>query len=104
VAQGSGPSVCQRAVGEHPLPDYGSVGFVNRRVRLPASEGDPHAGWLWGLGGQIPRLPNWASALNPSWKATVPCGICPSKDSAKKTSCGTPSCTSPGMVLNPNSL
>jgi hypothetical protein len=33
VAQGSGSSVCQRAVGKHPLPDYGSVGSVNRPVR-----------------------------------------------------------------------
>jgi hypothetical protein len=46
----------------------------------------------------------WPSALNPSWKATVPCGVCPSKDRAKKTSCGAPSCISPGMFLNPNFL
>jgi hypothetical protein len=26
-------SVCQRAVGEYPLPDYGPVGSVNRLVR-----------------------------------------------------------------------
>src|SRR4030042_1011054 len=44
----------------------------------------------------------WPSALNPSWKATVPCGVCPSKDRAKKTSCGTPLCTSPDIFLNPN--
>jgi len=29
---------------EDPLPDYGSVGSVNRPVRSPASGGDPHAG------------------------------------------------------------
>jgi hypothetical protein len=46
----------------------------------------------------------WPSALNPSWKATVPCGVFPSKDKAKKTSCGTPSCTSPDMFSNPNFL
>ena len=51
-----------------------------------------------------PAPPGWPSALNPSWKATVPCGVCPSKDSAKKTSGGTPSCTSPDMFLNPNFL
>ena len=51
-----------------------------------------------------PAPSGWPSALNPSWKATVPCGVCPSKDRAKKTSCGTPSCTSPGMFLNPNFL
>jgi len=46
----------------------------------------------------------WPSALNPSWKATAPCGECPSNDSAKKTSCGTPSSTSPGMFMKPNFL
>jgi len=46
----------------------------------------------------------WPSALNPSWKVTVPCGVCPSKGRAKKTSGGTPSCTSPGRFLNPNFL
>ena len=33
VAQGKGSRVCQRAVGEYPLPDYGPVGSVNRPVR-----------------------------------------------------------------------
>ena len=33
MAQGSGSSVCQRAVGDHSLPDYGPVGSVNRLVR-----------------------------------------------------------------------
>ena len=51
-----------------------------------------------------PAPSGWPSALNPSWKATVPCGVCPSKDRAKKTSGGTPSSTSPCMFLNPNFL
>jgi RNA-directed DNA polymerase len=33
VAQGSGASVCQRAVGQHPLPGYGPVDSVDRPVR-----------------------------------------------------------------------
>ena len=33
MAQGSGASVCQRAVGEHSLPDYSPVNSVNRPVR-----------------------------------------------------------------------
>jgi len=33
MAQGSRASVCQRAVGEHSLPDYGPVTSVNRPVR-----------------------------------------------------------------------
>lgn len=42
------------------------------------------------------------SAMKASWKATVPCGVCPAKDRAKKASCGTPSCPSPAGCLNPN--
>ena len=42
------------------------------------------------------------SAVKASWKATVPCGICPSKDKAKKASSGTPSCPSPAECSNPN--
>ena len=33
MAQGSRASVCQRAVGEHSLSSYGSIGSVNRPVR-----------------------------------------------------------------------
>lgn len=44
----------------------------------------------------------WPSALKASWKTTVPCGIYPSNDRAKKTSGGTPSSPSPGSFLNPN--
>jgi hypothetical protein len=33
MAKGSRFSVCQRTVGEHPLPNYGPVIFVNRPVR-----------------------------------------------------------------------
>ncbi len=44
----------------------------------------------------------YPSALNASWKVTVPCGVCPSKDRAKKTSGGTPSCPSPATFWNPN--
>jgi len=33
MAQGSRFIVCQRAVGEHPLPGYGSVALGNRLVR-----------------------------------------------------------------------
>ena len=33
MAQGSGFAVCQRTVGEHPLPRYGSVASGNRLVR-----------------------------------------------------------------------
>ncbi len=41
------------------------------------------------------------SALNPSWNATVPCGMGPSSASAKKASGGTPSCPSPAGCTNP---
>ncbi len=43
-----------------------------------------------------------APALNASWKRTMPCGVRPWRDREKKTSCGTPSSTSPGRLLNPN--
>ena len=33
MAKGSRFIVCQRDVGEYPLPDYGPVGSVNRLVR-----------------------------------------------------------------------
>ena len=33
MAQGSRFSICQRTVGEHPLPGYGPVVSVNRLVR-----------------------------------------------------------------------
>jgi hypothetical protein len=33
MAQGSRFVICQRAVGEHPLPGYGPVGLVKRPVR-----------------------------------------------------------------------
>ena len=36
-AGGSGSSVCQRAVGEHSLPDYGPVGPANRPCELVLS-------------------------------------------------------------------
>ena len=33
MVEGSGASICQRAVGEYSLLDYGSVDSVNRPVR-----------------------------------------------------------------------
>jgi hypothetical protein len=33
MAHGSRSIICQRAVGEHPLPGYGPVGLVKRPVR-----------------------------------------------------------------------
>jgi len=39
------------------------------------------------------------SALNASWKAKLPSGLCPSKDRPKKTFGGTPSSTNPGIFL-----
>ena len=55
-----------RAVGEHPLPSYGSVGSVNRPVRLSASGGDPHAGWCGGWGRKTPGYPIIAKEFLPS--------------------------------------
>ncbi len=46
----------------------------------------------------------YSVALNASWKVTVPCGVRPSKDKAKKNSCGTPLSTRPGGFRNPNFL
>jgi membrane protease YdiL (CAAX protease family) len=63
-------------------------------------------GWT---GYALPRMLGKRSALlvavglgllQTSWQ--VPCGICPSKASAKKTSYGTRSSASPGTLLNPN--
>jgi len=44
------------------------------------------------------------SALNPSWKVTVPRRAIPSNGSARKTSGATPSRTSSGRLSNPNFL
>jgi hypothetical protein len=41
MAQGAGSVICQRAVGEHPLPRYGAVAHGNRpvRTRMPGGVG-----------------------------------------------------------------
>jgi len=57
LQQAGRASVCQRAVGEHSLPDYGPVNSVNRPVRLPAAGRDPHAGWCGGWGTKTPGYP-----------------------------------------------
>ncbi|VTR68033.1 hypothetical protein DESC_670007 [Desulfosarcina cetonica] len=47
VAQGSRRIICQRAVGEHPLPGYGPVSLVKRPVRTRMLG-------VVGAGGEIP--------------------------------------------------
>ncbi len=41
IAQRSRFAFCQRSMGKHPLPDYGSVAHRNRlvRTRMPGGEG-----------------------------------------------------------------
>jgi len=64
-------SVCQRAVGEHPIPDYGLVGSVNRPFA------DPHAGWFGGWGAKPPgypirqRLSHWSDHCHYVHKVTI---------------------------------
>ena len=45
--------VCQRAVGEHPLPGNGPVISVNRPVRCQPCR------VVWGLGANCPLLPHY---------------------------------------------
>ena len=50
LAQGSRASICQRAVGTHPLPGYGPVISVNRPVRTSML-------WCGGRGRKPPGYP-----------------------------------------------
>jgi len=59
----------QETVGEDPLPGYGPVVFVNRRMRTRMSfsrlrlcritNEDSIDTVVWGLGEKSPRLPDW---------------------------------------------
>jgi len=52
------PNYCQRAVGEHSLPDYGPVISVN-----PALWREPACGVVWGGGVRSFPLPDWGKKI-----------------------------------------
>ena len=61
VAEGSGPGICQRTLGENPLPGYGPVSFVNRLVRAyrECLWGRPACYEVWGGEERNSPLSDW---------------------------------------------
>ena len=57
VAHESRFAFCQRSMGKHPLPGYGSVASGNRLVRTRMLGGV-------GAGERFPRLPDWANVTS----------------------------------------